>query len=98
MVTLTGGSCFDAPAGLFLEMRGASITRRWLAPSSASCGGRMLQATNCVPVHAVLIAAEKARPSSGQAGPAIISASIRFRLAPPTKRANVPNDVVLPVN
>jgi hypothetical protein len=32
----------------------------------------MLQATNCVPAHAVLVAAEKARPSSVQAGPAII--------------------------
>jgi hypothetical protein len=41
----------------------------------------MLQATNCVPAHAVLVAAEKARPSSVQAGPAIMSASTHFRLA-----------------
>ena len=45
----------------------------------------MLQATNSVPAHAVLVAAEKARPSSIQAGPAIILASIRFRPASPTK-------------
>ena len=40
---------------------------------------------SCVPAHAVLVAAEKARPSSVQAGPAIISASIRFRPTPATK-------------
>jgi hypothetical protein len=58
----------------------------------------MLQATSCVPVHAVLIAAEKARLSSVQAGPAIMLASIRFRPAPPAQRPNAPNDLVLPVN
>ena len=49
----------------------------------------MLQATNCVPAHAVLIAAEKARPSSAQAGPAIMSDSIRFRPAAPTRCATM---------
>ena len=47
------------------------------------------EATNCVPAHAVLVAAEKARPSSVQAGPAIISASIRFRLEWPTRCATM---------
>jgi hypothetical protein len=65
--------------GFGCGVSGASITRRSLAQLPSSFGGRMLQATNCVPAHAVLIAAEKARPSSGQAGPAIISGSIRFR-------------------
>jgi hypothetical protein len=32
---------------------GASITRRWRARFPSSCGGRTLQATNCVPAHAV---------------------------------------------
>jgi hypothetical protein len=45
----------------------------------------MLQAKNCALAHAVLVAAEKARPSSVPAGPAIMSASIRSRLAPPAK-------------
>jgi protein-S-isoprenylcysteine O-methyltransferase Ste14 len=48
-------------------------------------GDRTHPATNCVPAHAVLVAAEKARPSSVQAGPAIISASIRFRPTAATK-------------
>jgi hypothetical protein len=45
----------------------------------------MLQATNCVLAHAAPPAAEKVRPSSVQAGPAIISASIRFRPTSATK-------------
>ena len=49
----------------------------------------MLRATNCVPAHAVPVAAAKARPSSVRAGPAIMSASIRFRLAAPTRRATM---------
>ena len=47
------------------------------------------QATNYVPAHAAPAAAEKARPSSIQAGPAIISASIRFRLKSPTRCATM---------
>ena len=66
-----------------------SITHRWRAPSPSSCGGQTHQATNCVPAHAVLVAAEKARPSSVQVGPAIISASIRFRLKSPTRCATM---------
>ena len=67
----------------------ASITRRWRALSPSSCGGRTPAATNCVPAHAVLVAAGKVRPSSVQAGPAIISASIRFRLKSPTRCATM---------
>jgi hypothetical protein len=67
----------------------ASITRRWRARSPSSSGGRMLRATNCAPAHVVLIAAEKARPSSVQAGPVIISASIRFRPGAPTRCATM---------
>ncbi len=67
----------------------ASITRRSLARSLSFCGVRTLQATSCVPAHAVLVAAEKARPSSVQAGPAIISAFIRFRLKSPTRCATM---------
>jgi hypothetical protein len=63
----------------------ASITRRL---SESSGGGQRPQATNCVPAHAVLGAAEKARPSSIQAGPVIISASIRSRPAQPMNEAN----------
>jgi hypothetical protein len=54
------------------------ITRRLLALLPSFGGGRMLQATGCVPAPAALVAAEEARPSSGQGGPAIISDSIRF--------------------
>ena len=49
----------------------------------------MLQATNCVPAHAVLVAAEKARPSSVQAGPAITSAFIRFQPKSSTRCATM---------
>jgi hypothetical protein len=81
----TLGELQRATPWVWLWCERCQLTRRWRAQSPSSCGGRMLQATNCVPAHAALIAAEKARPSTGQAGPAIISASIRFRLAPPTK-------------
>jgi hypothetical protein len=67
----------------------ASITRRSLARSLSFCGVRTLQATSCVPAHAALVAVEKVRPSSVQAGPAIMSASIRFRPAAPTRRATM---------
>jgi hypothetical protein len=76
----------------------ASITHRWRAQSPSSCGGRMLQATNCVPAHAVLIAGKKVRPSSARAGPAIISVFIRFRLKsnPPCKRQRAfPNSTLI---
>src|SRR5205085_12252189 len=43
------------------------------------CGGQTHQATSCVLAHAALVAAEKVRPSSGRAGPAIMSASIHSR-------------------
>jgi hypothetical protein len=60
---------------------GASITPRWRARSPSFCGGRMLQATNCVPAHAAP-AGEKARPASVRAGLAIILASSRFQQSP----------------
>jgi hypothetical protein len=62
----------------------ASIIRRWLAPSLSFGGSRTLQVTGCALVHAAPVAAAKARPFSVQAGPAIASASIRFRRASPT--------------
>ena len=77
----------ERPLGCGCGVNAASITRRSLARSPSSCEARMPQATNCVPAHAVLVAAEKARPSSVQAGPAIISASTRFRPVTPTRRA-----------
>ena len=75
--------------GFGCGVSGASIARRSLALSLSSYGGRMLQATNCAPAHVVLIAAEKARPSSVQAGPVIISASICFRPGAPTRCATM---------
>ena len=65
--------------GFGCGVSGASITHRWRAQSPSPCGGRMLQATNCVPAHAAPVAVRKARPFSVQAGPAIMSASIRSR-------------------
>jgi hypothetical protein len=59
----------------------AASTRRWRARSPSSCGGRRRQATNCASPHAAQTAAGKAQRSSGQVGPVIMSASIRFRLA-----------------
>jgi hypothetical protein len=50
---------------------------------------RQLVPLNCVSAHAVLVAAERARPSGVQAGPAIISAFIRFRLKSPTRCATM---------
>jgi hypothetical protein len=44
-------------------------------------GGRTLRAINYALVRAAPVAAAKVRPSSIQAGPAIILASIRFQLA-----------------
>ena len=64
----------------------ASIMRRWRAQSPLSDGGRTLQATNCVSERVALVAAQKARPSSARAGPAITSALSRFRL---TNRSSV---------
>ena len=57
----------------------ASITRRLLARSLSSDGDQMLPATSCALAHAARVAVRKARPFSVQAGPAIMSASIRSR-------------------
>jgi hypothetical protein len=46
--------------GFGYGVSGASITHRWRAQSPSSCGGRMLQATNYVPAHAVLVAGKGA--------------------------------------
>ena len=67
------GSGFGASA--------ASITRHSLAPSPSSGGGRTLPATNYGLPHAAPVAAAKVRPSSIQAGLAIMLASVRFRPA-----------------
>jgi hypothetical protein len=55
-------------------------------------GDRTHPATNCVPAHAVPVATEKARPSSVQAGPAIILASSRFQPTSSTKCARSTGD------
>ena len=86
---LRSASYSERRLGCGCGVSAASITRRWRARSPSSCGGRMLQATNCVPAHAVPVAAVKARHSSVQAGPATISASIRFRLKSPTRCATM---------
>jgi hypothetical protein len=65
------GSGFGASA--------ASITRRLLAPSPSSGGGRMSLVTNCGLPHAAPVAAAKVRPSSIQAGLVIMLASVHFR-------------------
>ena len=71
-------SCGERRLGYGYGVSVVSIARRLLALSPLSCGGRMHQAINCVPAHAALAAAEKVPHSSGQAGPVIMSASIRF--------------------
>ena len=67
----------------------ASITRRSLTLSRSSCGGRTLPAINYGLALAARVATAKERPSSIRAGPAIISASIRFRLKSPTRCATM---------
>ena len=74
-------SCSERRLGYGYGVSVVSIARRLLALSPLSAGDRMLQVTNCVPAHAVRVAAQKARPSSGQAGPAITSALSRSRQA-----------------
>ena len=64
-------------------------TRPLLARSPSFYGGRRYQATNCAPPRAAPVAAAKVQCSSIQAGPAIISASIRFRLKSPTRCATL---------
>src|SRR6516225_933882 len=73
-------SCGEQRLGFGCGVNAASIMRRWPVRSLSFCGDRMLQATSCAQALAVLAAAAKARPSNGQAGPAITSASVRFRL------------------
>jgi len=85
----TLGELQRAIAGCACDVSAASITRRWLARSPLSCGGRRHQVTNCVPAPAAPVAAGKVRPSSGQAGPVIILASVRFRLKSPTRCATM---------
>ena len=63
----------------------ASIIRRLPAPWLSSVGGRILRATNFGVPRAAPAAAAKVRPSSIQAGPAIILASVRFRRISVTK-------------
>jgi hypothetical protein len=58
----------------------ASITRRLLARSPSSSGGRTLPAINYGLALAAPVAAAKERLSSIQAGPAIILAFSRFQL------------------
>jgi hypothetical protein len=76
---LRSASCTERRRGYGYGVSGASITPRSLARLQLSGGGRMPQVTRCGSVHAARVAAAKARPSSGRAGPAIISASIRTR-------------------
>jgi hypothetical protein len=63
----------------------ASSTRRLLAPSPSSGGGRTPPAINYGRPRAALVAAAKVRRSSVQAGPEIMSVSIRFRPISRTK-------------
>jgi hypothetical protein len=67
------------PRGYGFGASAASITRRLLAPSPSSGGGRMSLVTNCGLPHAAPVAAAKVRPSSTQVGQAIMLASVRFR-------------------
>jgi hypothetical protein len=85
----TLGELHERHHGFGCGVSGASITRRLLAPSLSFCGVRTLQATNCAPAHAAPPAAGKVRPSNARAGPAITSASIRFRPATPTRCATM---------
>jgi hypothetical protein len=75
-------NCSEQLRGSGFGVSAVSIMRRSLAPSLSFCGGRTHRAINCAPAHAVLVAAEKARPSS-------VQASIRFRLKSPTRCATM---------
>jgi hypothetical protein len=93
-------SCSEQRLGCGCGASGASITRRWLALSLSSGGGRTLPATNYGLVFAAPVAAAKEQPSSTQAGPAIISASSRFRSMSATKtycRARCPEPKALEI-
>ena len=74
-------NCSEQRLGSGYGANAASITRRLLVPLPSSGGDRTRPVTNYELALAAPVAAVRVQPSSIQAGPAIILASVRFRPA-----------------